>query len=181
MSRNRIYFPGNPWAAGHGIACFEWDAEVRDGMVWFLLHLESDYYYAEEDIDDLDREYDSDWEAPIVWSNYHRCTISSTEWHDGGFIVCPQSEYSLEYLHGHKFLVDSEPNKIADEEEFAFWAYLLGHDSVAQHRIKFTQRDNNYFDLDWRGKIALTYSGDEVYRYDFIAQIYNVEAPLVAS
>jgi len=43
---NRIYFKNNPWPEGHAVKNFAWTAEVRDGMVWFHFHLETDDYYA---------------------------------------------------------------------------------------------------------------------------------------
>jgi hypothetical protein len=84
---DRIVFAGNPWPEGHAIARFEWTADIRDGQVWFGFHLESANYYAEREGDDLGDEA-TDWQAPIVWDNYHRARISSTYWHRGGFVVC---------------------------------------------------------------------------------------------
>ncbi|MFC7339654.1 hypothetical protein ACFQY0_20890 [Haloferula chungangensis] len=176
---NRIWFPGNPWPEGHPIKDFAWTAEVRKGIVWFFLHLKTADYYSERDIDDEGEDFDSSWEAPIVWGNYHSCTISSTDWHDGGFPVCPCSEYSIESLDGYEAIVDPLPiNPDGDWDDLAFHTYLLGHDSVAGHKIKFSRRnDSNDFDIHWEGKIALVYAGDYEYRYDFKALVYGVGAP----
>ena len=55
---NRIYFKGNPWPEGHPVKEFKWSASIRDGYVWFDMHLESQDYYSERDIeDDEDTEY----------------------------------------------------------------------------------------------------------------------------
>lgn len=176
---NRIWFPGNPWPEGHPLKEFAWTAEVRKGVVWFFLHLKTADYYSERDIEDEDKDFDSSWEAPIVWGNYHSCTISSTDWHDGGFPVCPLSEYSIESLDGYEAIVDPLPiNPDGDWDDLAFHTYLLGHDSVAGHKIRFSRRiGTNEFDIHWEGKIALVYAGDYEYRYDFKALIYGVEAP----
>ena len=181
MKENRIYFPGNPWSEGHPIKDFQWTAEIREGNVWFLLHLETEDYYAERDIKDNEREYESDWEAPIAWGNYHNCTISATEWHHGGFLVCPMHNYSSEYINGREFKVDSLPldlEKLEDWDDLAFHTYLLGHDSVANHKIIFTRKEQSeYFDMFWQGKIALSYVGDYEFRYSFQTKIGNIRFP----
>lgn len=179
---NRIWFTGNPWKEGHPIKKFEWSAEIRDGVVWFHLHLETEDYEKEKIIDDPeDTDYDSDWEAPIVWNNYHSCTISSNNWHDGGFPVCSVDEYSIEKLDGFIANVDPLPVTLnGDLDDLAFHTYLLGHDSVAGHEIKFVRREGTeLFDIHWDGKIALVYAGDEEYRYEFHAQILQSKAPKI--
>ncbi|MBK1832378.1 hypothetical protein JIN77_16690 [Verrucomicrobiaceae bacterium R5-34] len=177
---DRIWFKGNPWPEGHPIKKFKWSSEVRDGVVWFHMHLESEDYYSERDLYDPEpTEHDSDWEAPIVWGNYHSCTISSSKWHNGGFPVCSVEEYSLDYLDGHVAIVDPLPiSSDADLDELAFHTYLLGHDSVAGHSIRFVRRSgSDRFDIIWDGKIALVYAGDYDYRYNFNARISDVVAP----
>ncbi len=178
-NNNRIWFKGNPWSEGHPLKAFAWMAEIRDGVVWFFLHLKSADYDAERKIADDGKDSTSDWESPIVWNNYHSCTISSTEWHDGGFPVCPVEKYSAGFLDGFEAVVDPLPiDSDADLEELAFHTYLLGHDSVAGHRIKFTRcGTSDRFDIHWEGKIALVYAGDDEYRYDFIAKLFNVPWP----
>ena len=181
---NRIYFLGNPWSEGHLIYDFEWEAEVRENDVWFTFHLGTDDYYAERDIeDDKDTEYDSDWEAPIVWGNYHSCILSATNWHDGGFRVCSLEDYSLDRLDKHVFKVDSPPpdlKSMSEEDDLAFYIYLLGHDAVADHRIEFTkQKNSDLFDLQWSGKIALAYAGDFEFKYAFEAHLFDLEAPKI--
>ncbi|HYF37496.1 MAG TPA: hypothetical protein VD994_19500 [Prosthecobacter sp.] len=176
---NRIWFAGNPWPEGHAIKDFKWTAEVRDEIVWMLFHLKSAEYYSERDIEDGDAEYDSDWEAPIVWGNYHACTMSCTYWHHGGFPVCPVSEYSLEFLDGYEASVNPLPESAEMEfDDLAFHIYLLGHDAVAGHRIRFQRRgSSDRFDIGWTGKIANAYAGDYDYCHDFRAQLFDIPAP----
>ena len=175
MQENRIYFKDNPWPEGHPIDKFEWQAKLIDETIWFDLHLETANYYSERDIDDSGQE--SDWKSPIVWGNYHRCTMSSHHWHDGGFEICSRKNYSLDYLDGFLANVDTSPEIIKNWDDLAFHIYLLGHDSVACHKIKFIRKERNYFDIDWSGKIALIYGGDDEYKYSFSAQITNINAP----
>jgi hypothetical protein len=179
MKSNRIHFHGNPWPEGHNIKEFRWSAETRGHEVWFHFHLETDDYYAERDIeDDEEIEYPSDWEAPIVWGNFHSCTISSADWHHGGFKVCSVDEYSLERLDGLELRVDPLPCELADHDARAFHTYLLGHDTVVDHVIKFVRvKGTDSFNISWSGKIALTYVGDYDPCYQFSAEIASVEAP----
>jgi hypothetical protein len=183
---NRIWFAGNPWPEGHPIKEFAWTAEVRNGVVWLLLHLETADYSSErviEESEDNATDHDSNWEAPIVWNNYHRCTISSTQWppYRGGFPICPVEQFSPDLLDCYEAVVDSLPGA-ADKEwdGRAFHIYLLGHDAVAGHRIKFQRSgDADRFDIAWTGKIALAYIGDYDFRHDFKAQIFDVQAPKI--
>jgi hypothetical protein len=187
MIDGRIHFSDNPWPEGHPIAEFAWTARNQNGQVWFDLHLRSADYYAERDIeDDEDAEYDSDWDAPGVWYNYHRCTLSSTFWSsDKGFEVCAASEYSPASLEGRAFAVDpvgTDMSEVDDLDELSFNIYLLGHDSVANHRIVFHRRgDSDLFDIEWSGDIALTYAGEDALAHRFEARIHGVLFPALAS
>jgi hypothetical protein len=126
-TRNRIFFPGNPWPEGHPIEEFRWTASVRNNAVWFDLHLRSEDYEAEREIEEPEEEGDeddfpSDWEAPGVWTNYHRCTLSSTQWPNyRGFAVCPLSAFSLERIDGFEACVDDAPPE--DPRDNAFHIY----------------------------------------------------------
>jgi hypothetical protein len=182
--KGRIKFAGNPWPEGHSVAVFRWLAERRGEDVWFGFHLESANYYAERDVEyDEESEYSSDWEAPIVWGNYHKCTISSDEWHYGGFLACPLAEYCAERIDGLTVQVDPLPLDLDSEyDDRAFHIYLLGHDAVADHRITFERVSNkNLFNIHWRGKIALAYVGDYEPKHSFHAEILGVELPVVAN
>jgi pyrroline-5-carboxylate reductase len=187
MIEARIHFPGNPWPEGHPVAEFVWTAREENGRVWFDLHLRSADYDAEREIDDdEDSEYDTSWDAPGVWGNYHRCTLSSTAWGGRhGFEACAISEYSPTWLDGRTFEVDrveTDMSEIDDPDELSFHIYLLGHDSVANHRIAFRRRgDSDLFDIEWTGGIALTYAGDDTLAHRFEARIRGVLFPHLAT
>ncbi len=191
MSQDRIFFTGNPWPEGHPVKEFRWTAAVREGQVRFDLHLRSDDYEAEREIEDPeendeegeegddteDRAYIGDWQSVGVWTNYHRCTLSSTNWGAGdGLAVCATADYSLGLLDGLEIEVDDPPP--ADIEDNFFHIYLLGHDAAAAHRIRFDRiPGTDRFNITWTGKIALAYAGDNEYKYEFAAHLYGVEAP----
>lgn len=177
MSENRINFLGNPWPEGHLVKEFVWEARRKDGEVWFDFHLRTEDYDSERPIDDdEDVEYPSDWDAPIVWNNYHACTLSSNYWHDGGFSVGQVGSISLDSLDGKEVSVDSPaPEDIGDN---AFYVYLLGHDAAAHHRIRFSRiPGTDRFNIHWVGRIALAYAGDYEYKHEFEAKLFDVLAP----
>ncbi|MGJ7568979.1 hypothetical protein ACSFBX_00440 [Variovorax sp. RB2P76] len=189
MTRNRIFFPGNPWPEGHAVDEFHWKASVRDGQVWFDLHLQTAAYDADREIEEADEEEDeedddedfaSDWEAPGVWTNYHRCTISSTKWPGyRGFAVGPVAGYSLESLDGFEATVDDPPP--ADQSANALHTYLFSHGAVARHRIRFERiAGTARFDITWTGRIALSFGGDPDYDREFTATLFGIEAPAPA-
>ena len=181
MTRNRIFFPGNPWPEGHAVDEFHWKASVRDGQVWFDLHLQTAAYDAEREIEEADEEdFASDWEAPGVWTNYHRCTISSTKWPGyRGFAVGPVAGYSLESLDGFEAVVDDPPP--ADQSANALHIYLFSHGAVARHRIRFERiAGTAHFNITWAGRIALSFGGDPDYDREFTATLLGIEAPCPA-
>jgi len=178
---HRIYFKDNPWPEGHPLKKFIWSAELRSGEVWFHFHLETAGYYSERDIDDdEDKEYESDWKAPIVWGNYHSCTLSTNEWHNGGFKICSEEEYSLELLDGFEIEVDRNSEGTGDLGDLAFHIYLLGHDAAAKHKIKFVRIGRSTFSIEWSGKIAQAYAGDYDFKHDFNTKINGVAAPCLS-
>ena len=181
MKANRIYFKDNPWPEGHPIKEFKWSARDKGNDIWFDLHLKSEDYYSERDIeDDEEIEYPSDWAAPIVWGNYHACTLSSTHWGNGGFKVCSVLEYSPEFIDGLEIEVDPKPQMIEDFDDFSFHIYLLGHDAVAKHRIKFERIGTSLkYRIIWSGKIAQAYVGDYEFKHDFSVTLDEVEMPQI--
>jgi hypothetical protein len=181
MTAGRIVFPGNPWPEGHPIEEFAWTARIEDGDLWFDLHLRSAEYDSEREIEDEDDEKDSDWEAPTVWNNYHQCTLSSTFWGEaGGFRVCPVDAFSPVWLDGRVFAIDPIDSEIDDADNRPFHIYLLGHDSVANHRIEFRRiADSDTFDILWTGDIALSYVGDYRLGHRFDARIARVPCPAI--
>ncbi len=187
MIDGRILFPGNPWPDGHPIDEFEWTARVEDGELWFDLHLRSAEYDSEREVEDDEEKDLSSWEAPIVWNNYHRCTLSSTFWgEEGGFRVCPIDDFSLAWLDARVFAVDPMEGEIGaadedeDEDDRPFHIYLLGHDSVANHRIEFRRiPGSDNFNILWSGDIALSYVGNYRLEHRFEARIAGVPCPAI--
>lgn len=185
MIEGRIHFPGNPWPEGHALREFEWAARTVAGDLRFNLHLISQDYDAEREIED--DEDDNSWASPGVWGNYHKCILSSTHWgehEDSGFRVCGIGEFSPEWLDGRTFEVDrfdADPaiDEIDDLDERPFQVYLLGHDSVVDHRIRFSRVDDDRFDIHWSDRIALSYSGSYTPRHLFEATIRGVRCPRI--
>jgi hypothetical protein len=176
MTNSRIFFNANPWPEGHPIKSFEWTARVENGEIWFDFHLKSENYYSERDAEDIETEEKQDWDAPNVWGNYHSCILSTNYWHNGGFRVGAVGAISLDSIDGLELVFDSPPPE--DKEENAFHIYLLGHDAVADHRIKFTRvAGTDCFNIDWVGKIALVYIGEDEYKHGFVVSLRNVAAP----
>lgn len=178
MLNGRIFFKGNPWPEGHPIKKFELIAKEINGDVWFGIELQSENYYSERNIeDDENAESASDWEAPIVWGNFHRCSLSTDE--SQGFKVCAVSDYNKEFLDGFEVEVDTHIDFDEHEwDDFTFRIYLLGHDAVTKHKFRFERIDGgDLFRVIWAGKIALAYVGDYEFKYDFCADISNVPFP----
>jgi hypothetical protein len=171
----RIRFPGNPWPKGHGIKRAVWTGALSAEGLRFHLHVESDDYDKEDDREDDDIVDDS-WRSRDVWGNYHSCQLSSTKWGHPGFLVAtPGQPIDLDKLAGCTFRVDPvDGDELPDEldDDGAFAIYLLGHDSVCDHRIRFvTRRGPDTYDLDWRARIALTYGGSTALDYRLEATV----------
>lgn len=172
--KGRIWFPGNPWPDGHRIEEFGWTGRLDDlGRLWFDLTLRTAAYDEAGSTAQEDEPDDQpDWEAPIVWNNYHQCTISSTFWENatGLLAATPGRPFLLAGPKPTRLTADPLPIEDLDAEP-AFHVYLLGHDSVAGHTITFTADGTGGHSIDWIGRIALTYAGDETFSYEFRAEI----------
>jgi hypothetical protein len=186
----RIWFPGNPWPDGHRVTEFAWNGRLDgSGKLWFDLHLETaDYDEADEaddeadpadDIDEDDNDI-ADWLAPTVWQNYHACWLSSTSDDATGLLAgTPERPFRFADRAARPLVADPLPIEDLDAEP-AFHIYLLGHDSVAEHEVTFTPERTGGHRIDWSGRIALTYAGDEEFRYGFRAELRNVRLGYVA-
>ncbi len=175
---NRIYFKGNPYPNGHKIEEFIWSGRLikRKGLI-FDFHLVSDYYCAEDVSEDEERGK-LWWDSKKAWGNYQQCTMSSTFWEGNGVLVGTENnQFEFQKLLGRSLIVDS----IFEQQEYnyevlAFNIYLLGHDNCAFHKISFTkQLDKSTFDIEWDGKIALSYSGDDEFKYSFESKISSAK------
>ncbi len=182
----RIWFPGNPWPDGHRVEEFDWTGRLDGaGRLWFDLTLRSAFYYEGDPEDDDDDDEDEDdlpaWEARIVWGNYHQCTMSSTFWDDatGLLAATPERPFALAGPEPRRLTADPLPIEDLDVDP-AFHVYLLGHDSVAGHTVTFTADGTGGHRVDWTGKIALTYVGDERFHHDFRAEIHGARLAHVA-
>jgi len=170
----RIKFPGNPWPKGHPIKKAKWSASLSEEGLRFHFHVESrDYDLGDKrPYRDEEEDMDDDWKARIVWNNYHSCILSSTYWGHPGFLVAaPGNPLDLERLEGKTFRVDrTKGDKLGqeyDREELSFGIYLLGHDAVCDHRIRFVKRRGPAtYDIHWRARIALTYSGKQTLAHE---------------
>lgn len=169
----RIWFARNPWPKGHAIAAATWSGRLDPvrGLV-FDLHVESASYYAEVDVESDDLDADS-WDSPIVWGNYHRCSLSSTKWQHRGFVVgAAKKPLAWSKLSGRAFRVDPAKDELPPGEilDRAFGIYLLGHDAVADHRLTFT-RAKSAWSIDWTAKIALAYAGQTKLKHRMRAEL----------
>jgi hypothetical protein len=172
--RGRIWFPGNPWPEGHRVTEFLWTGRLdRLGWLWFDLTLKTAGYDEEFDAPDSEDEDISDWAAPVVWNNYHACTLSST-WDDatGLLAATPERPFRLADPLPQRLTADPLPIEDLDAPP-AFHVYLLGHDTVADHTVTFTGDGSSRHRIDWTGRIALSYVGDEEFRYEFRAEIHD--------
>lgn len=180
---NRMFFKDNPYPKGHKITDFLWSGRMDDDRsLWFDFHLQTDNYYAEtlnEDEDDTDE----DWHSTTVWTNYHKCLLSSTYWgipNKGVRISEPSQKLDLDAFLQNSLSVDPFPFKETlnlenfGYEDLAFNMYLLGHDSCAGHVLTFSRTSGNTYNLHWTGKIALTYAGSFDFKYDFEAALQDV-------
>lgn len=175
VNPNRITFEGNPWPKGHGIKDMQWMGRLDSGgRLWFDLHLATEEYSA--DAPGIEVEADDDWTAPGVWNNYHRCTLSSRKWrHKGLLAATPDKPIQFAKLGELEFTADPLPPPASDDLDEAdryargFGIYLLGHDGVADHKVKLTPDVDGTFSLLWQGKVALEYYGGTDFKYRFSA------------
>ena len=182
--QGRIWFPGNPWPGGHRVSEFAWTGRLdRSGRLWFDLTLKTADYDEEfglpDDGDDDDEV--TSWQAPIVWTNYHACTLSSTVWEDATGLLAATPERPFRLADPLPRRLTADPLPVGDPDaEPAFHVYLLGHDSVADHAVTFTGDGTGRHRVDWTGRIALTYAGDEEFRYGFRAEIHDATLESIA-
>lgn len=170
---DRIWFLGNPWPKGHKITEFKWGASLREGEtgkpkeVWCWMQLMTEDYNAEgPGVDEGSSDFGDarikklGWTSPGVWRNYNSCGFTANE----SFRLCTQEQFNPDFLDGHENEVDMDRKPEERDREPAFDVYLLGHDDVGFHRMRFERvADSNKFKIFWSGKIALTYCGQDDY------------------
>lgn len=155
----RITFKDNPWPEGHP-ATLSLCVSERDGRRGLDIGLQTADYSAEREAPDPG-EGAGDWQAPIVWNNFHRASFE-------GWIPLPQSCESLADLDGVRLEADHDKlDGPWDWDELAFdHCYLLGHDAVAGHTLEF-RRVPEGLSVRWTGRAALAYVGDYAFKYSF--------------
>jgi hypothetical protein len=185
----RIYFPGNPWPAGHRVVSCELIAAINP---CFGLYIDEAAYkgpaltlaielktadYDEDDPSDRDGIGNDDWSSKIAWNNYGSCWIGESQSSGTpGFVVSDgQLPFSFD-RDEYRFLVDLLP---VDWDTFmstrAMDVFLLGHDAVADHNIRLHSRQaDGSYTLDWRGQIARAYVMDDQFKYTFSAHVTGV-------
>lgn len=170
----RITFPGNPWPEGHAIEELELWATLHAEGVRLQLHLESANYYAEREAPD-DESVTDDWVSPIVWGNYHRCSLSSTKWGLGEWSgIALHRALDPMALAGTYEAMTVGAGAEMDADTQPFGIYLLGHDAVCDLLVTLVAAGPGVFDLRWTGRIALAYAGDFEPRYSFSASAVGV-------
>lgn len=170
-SVTRLYFPGNPWPKGHRLEQLRWKGRLTEAGAWFDLELRTTDYDADDPpgTDDGYVEGQRDWEARVAWNNFHACSISSNK----GFLVGTDDDpLDLDRLAEREWRVDplgdEQTAAELDHDDLGFHTYLLGHDTVADHRIRFALREEpDAWWLSWRGRVALTYVGEETFDHAF--------------
>lgn len=74
--------------------------------------------------------------------------------------------------------IDPAEDSLPEDQEYeerAFHIYLLGHDAVADHHIRFQALADEKWRIEWKGKIALTYGGDYDLDYRFETALEPVQ------
>jgi hypothetical protein len=184
MTDSRIWFARNPWPRGHRVIRCDWSGRLDDLGLWFDLHLQSASYTEgdppppDDDDEDEDESDAGDWAARGVWSNYGRCTLSSTMWpgyHAGLLVGSADTPLDLDRLVRRGVRADSLPAGPAEvallgERKRAVGLYLLGHDTAADHHLRLIPTGPRAH-LDWTGRIALTYVGAKTFRHTFRAVV----------
>ncbi|MBF7093405.1 hypothetical protein IUY40_17865 [Flavobacterium sp. ALJ2] len=171
-----ICFLGNPYPNGHKLIEFVWSGRVEeDESLWFDFHLKTDSYYADDNKNEQEEER-SDWNSKVVWENYQNCIISSTYWGSDGIKINKSSQKAVfnDFIN-QTLIVDSLPfNDDFEYDRLAFEIFLLGHDTCADHKLEISLNTENNYDIEWSGKIALSYLGDDKFNHDFVLKVQNI-------
>lgn len=133
---------------------------------------ENEELYEDEEDDDEDID---DWDSKTVWRNYNSFHLTSEDEEQQGLLIgskeCPFNEKTLTTTEWQVDFLTEEQMEYLDPEELSFSIYLLGHDSAAFHTIVFSQNQDCTYAIQWDGKIALTYAGQEEFQYEFYMKI----------
>lgn len=191
----RIWFENNPWTNGHAIKSAELFIELSEGGehawppdkgVFLGLKIKSDTYYAEMSIEEQERTYEAKstsnenvkntdgWNSFPLWHNFGSCTIESSNAQIGNV----SQKYDLTTLMLGRLEFEKDRKVVPDQENAlnAFTCYILGHDSVSDHEITFSDTIDSpgHFDIKWTGAVALSYVGNYNFEHRFRAELNNV-------
>ncbi|MEM6724885.1 MAG: hypothetical protein AAF598_12650 [Bacteroidota bacterium] len=189
LNPNRIWFKDNPWPNGHALEKVRFFGILSENGIFLHLEIASEKYYAAEGwehIRKIAKAHDSqlekqnvtdDWLYYSSWLNYHSGHIKPN---NPIMLGNAEHSFSMDALHQMVLRLDDPPPIEAtwgglDFDGMAFHCYVLGHDAVAHHQIQIQEANKPFeYDIDWTGKVALAYGGDEDFRYDFIVQLRNL-------
>ena len=187
---NRIWLKDNPWPEGHGLKDVRFYGVLSEEGVFLHLEIASEDYYAKEGYDkcsDIAEKHDEaleeqgeedDWKYYSGWLNFNACHIRPNIY---PILGNEQNPFSMKELSDLELIMDDPPPKEdswggIDFDNLAFHCYVLGHDAVGHHHIKIISAGEIplRYDIDWEGKIALAYEGDNEFRYSFKVQLRNI-------
>ena len=152
-SNGRIWFPGNPWVGGHGLAEFDISPLLTDDQLRFGVELVSVDYYADAE-DPPDGE--SNWLAVGSWSNYHNVRFE-------GALSRKVGDAPVNFADGFVLTADQHDGDglACDYDELSFESYILGWDSIADHHLALVPNGDGSWSMTWDGRTANTYAGNE--------------------
>jgi hypothetical protein len=188
---NKITFLENPWPNGHkiieknftlfldrGTEGGEDDFTIikpEDAGIYMRVSVYTEPYSASGDMRKLTKEQEdklTEWQEKVLWNNYYQgrinCQLPVP-------IATLKQPVDLSNIANYTFYKD----KVEDMEEielddFSFFCYILGHDSVAGHNFKFVEKEDK-LDLLWTGKVARSYVADYEFKFDFEAQLFDLD------
>jgi len=188
---NRIWFKNNPWPDGHAIEDVKFYGVLKADCILLYLSIKSEQYYTKEgfetahekalahDDDCYESGITDDWQLYGGWLNYHACHIQPNN-----YVVLGDTEtpFAMSKLSGLTLNLDDPPPRDKNWggisfDDLSFHCYVLGHDAVGHHNISFKLAQEgapNHYDVDWVGKVALAYMGDDEFKYDFKIKLRNV-------
>ncbi|MBW8684483.1 hypothetical protein [Chitinophaga rhizophila] len=153
---------------GHALAEFAWGGRLdNDGQIYFDFHLKTIDIHI--DVEEEDIQYPEGWKPTIVFGG--ECILSSSYYGTPGILVDTGNDLLRFNALPERLSADPLP---FSEEEFAFHIYLQGHDSCADHHLRFLKTSQG-LDLEWTGKIELTYYGGNGFVHDFKVLAHNIQ------
>lgn len=188
-SANRIWLKDNPWPEGHSVKEIQFYGILKENGVYLHLEIKSENYYAKEGYKAIQapaRKHDEmldargikdNWRFYASWLNYHACHIYPN---NDLLLGNENNPFSINKFSNLELSADNPPPEEKqwgglDFDNMFFHCYILGHDAVGHHHIHITSAtDSLTYHIDWKGKIALTYGGDEAFKHSFEVQLRDL-------